>query len=142
MDDVSETAMLVGAYLHDVGMVRVPHEILRKGQPLTPDENYLLQRHPAWGDELLNTVEFPWPVRPIVRWHHERFDGGGFPDGLSGDQIPIGAQIVGILDEYDSLMTPRFGREALSADKAAWELVSRRSWWSGKVFDAFLRVVR
>jgi HD-GYP domain-containing protein (c-di-GMP phosphodiesterase class II) len=142
LDDHDETACLVGAYLHDVGMVRVPHEILRKREPLTPDEESLLQRHPSWGDELLNSVEFPWPVRPIVRWHHERYDGSGYPDGLVGDQIPMAAQIVGILDEYDNLMTPRFGRDAMPADKAAWEMVARRGWWSSKVFDAFLKVVR
>ena len=142
MEDHEETALLVGAYLHDVGMVSVPHEVLRKREPLTPDEECLLQMHPIWGDSLLSGVEFPWPVRPIVRWHHERYDGGGFPDGLVGDQIPVAAQIVGILDVYDSLITPRFGRDALPADKAAWELVARRGWWSPSVFDAFLKVVR
>jgi len=142
LDEHEESALLVGAYLHDLGMVKVPHEILRKQEPLTLDEEYLLQMHPVWGDELLKDVEFPWPVRPIVRLHHERFDGSGFPDRLAGDQIPIAAQIVGILDVYDSLTTSRFGREALPADKAAWEMVSRRGWWSPKVFDAFLRVVR
>ncbi|HEX7938584.1 MAG TPA: HD domain-containing phosphohydrolase [Gemmatimonadaceae bacterium] len=142
MDDHEETALLVGAYLHDLGMLKVPHELLRKPEALTLAEEYLLQMHPVWGEELLHGVEFPWSVRPIVRWHHERFDGTGFPDRLIGDQIPVAAQVVGILDEYDSLTTPRFGREAMAPDKAAWEMVSRRGRWSPKVFDAFLRVVR
>jgi HD-GYP domain-containing protein (c-di-GMP phosphodiesterase class II) len=109
---------------------------------LTPDEERLLEMHPAWGDELLADIEFPWSVKPIVRWHHERFDGCGYPDRLSGDRIPLSAQIVGILDFFDGLTVPRFGREALTSHQASWEIVSRRSWWSPRVFDAFMRVIR
>jgi putative nucleotidyltransferase with HDIG domain len=140
MNDADETTVLVGAYLHDVGMVRVPHEVLRKREALTPDEERLLQMHPVFGDELLADIEFPWPVKPIVRWHHERFDGSGYPDGLSGDHIPLHAQIVGLLDLYDGLTSPRFGREALTPHNAVWEIVSRRSWWCPQVFDAFMRI--
>src|SRR6266705_1063057 len=72
-----ETTVLLGAYLHDVGKVRVPHEILRKPGPLTHEERELVEMHPIWGIELLANVEFPWDLKPIIRWHHERYDGSG-----------------------------------------------------------------
>jgi HD-GYP domain-containing protein (c-di-GMP phosphodiesterase class II) len=141
MSEAEETELLVGAFLHDVGMVRVPHEVLRRREALTPEEERLLEMHPVWGDELLSDIEFPWPVKPIVRWHHERFDGSGYPDRLSGDRIPMSAQIVGILDYHDGLTMPRFGRQSLTPHQAVWEVVSHRSWWSPHVFDAFMRVI-
>jgi HD-GYP domain-containing protein (c-di-GMP phosphodiesterase class II) len=140
-DASAETTLLLGAYLHDVGMVRVPHEILRKRSALTSDETRVLEMHPSWGIELLADVEFPWAIKPIVRWHHERCDGSGYPDGLTGERIPIAAQIVGILDVYDGLITARFGQPALDAVDAAWHIVQHRSWWSAPVIDAFMKVI-
>src|SRR5207245_9132503 len=92
----SHTTTRLGAYLHDLGKVRVPHEILNKPGPLTHAEFEVVQMHPIWGLELLASVEFPWDLKPIIRWHHERYDGTGSPDRLRGDGIPIAAPILAI----------------------------------------------
>src|SRR3989449_981272 len=99
LDDHDETAVLLGAYVHDVGQLRIPHELLRKPGPLTREEREVVQMHPIWGIELLASVEFPWDLKPIIRWHHERYDGTGYPDRLKGDEIPLAAQIVGMRSE-------------------------------------------
>jgi len=140
LDDQDETAVLLGAYVHDVGQLRIPHELLRKPGPLTREERELVQMHPIWGIELLADVEFPWDLKPVIRWHHERYDGTGYPDRLKGDEIPLAAQIVGILDVYDALTTARAYQPARTADQAVAELTRYRSWWSAPVFDAFLKV--
>src|SRR6185503_1124508 len=95
MDEDAQTTVRVGAYLHDVGKVKVPHEVLSKPGKLTPEELEVVQKHPIWGIDLLAAVEFPWDIKPIIRWHHERHDGTGYPDRLRGDEIPLSAQIVG-----------------------------------------------
>ncbi len=130
-----------GAYLHDIGMVRVPHEILRKNGPLNRDEMELVRMHPLWGLELLANVDFPWDVRPIIRWHHERYDGTGYPDRLRGDEIPLSAQIVGIFDVYDAMMTSRPHQQAFTAQQALARISLSRVWWSERVFEAFLEIV-
>jgi len=141
LDEHAETTVLVGAYLHDVGKVRVPHEILKKPGPLTRAELEVLQLHPIWGIELLATCDFPWDLKPIIRSHHERYDGTGYPDHLQGDEIPLGAQIVGILDAFDALTTTRANQAALPVEEAIAEITRRRGWWSDQVFEAFRKVV-
>ncbi len=141
LTDHEETTILVGAYLHDVGMIRVPREILEKAGPLTAAEDDVMRRHPVIGVELLESIDFPWDIKPIVRWHHERLDGSGYPDRLAGDGLPISAQIVGIADTYDALTTPRPYRGAFSVCDARQRIASRAGRWSTAVVDAFLRVV-
>ena len=85
------------------GKVRVPHEILNKPGQLTREEFELMKLHPLYGLDLLEGVEFPWDIKPLIRWHHEKYDGTGYPDRLRGDEIPIEAQIIGIVDVYDAL---------------------------------------
>src|SRR5262245_61686724 len=109
------TTVRIGAYLHDLGKVAIPSEILNKQGQLTHEEIEIIRTHPVRGVELLATIEFPWDIRPIIRWHHERFDGSGYPDGLSGEAIPLSAQIVGIADAYDALTTTRSYRRAVPA---------------------------
>ena len=135
------TAVRVGAYLHDVGKIRVPHEILNKPDQLTADEFEIIRQHPVYGVELLASVDFPWDVKPIVRWHHERIDGSGYPDGLRGDEIPLTAQIIGIADVYDALTTARSYRAAMSRNAALAELERCRHWWWPEVYEAFVRSV-
>jgi putative nucleotidyltransferase with HDIG domain len=137
LDEHAQTTVRVGAYLHDVGKVRVPHEILNKPDQLTSDEFELVQMHPVWGIDLLSAVEFPWDIKPIIRWHHERHDGSGYPDRLRGDEIPVSAQIVGIADVYDALTTTRPYRPALPLERALAEMDRCRSWWSDAVRSAF-----
>ena len=131
----------LGAYLHDLGKVRVPHEVLNKPGPLTREEFEIVQMHPLWGLELLAAVEFPWDLKPIIRWHHERYDGTGYPDRLRGDEIPLAAQIVGIVDVYDAITTARSYRLAVSHDAAMAEIERCRSWWSEAVYEAFIAAV-
>jgi len=141
LDDGAQTAIRLGAYLHDLGKVRVPHEILNKPGPLTREEFEVVQMHPIWGIELLAAVEFPWDLKPIIRWHHERYDGTGYPDRLRGDEIPLAAQIVGIVDVYDALTTERSYRPAMPHETAMQEIERCRSWWAETVYDAFVTSV-
>ncbi len=124
-----------------VGQNKVPHEILNKPGPLTRDEFEIMKMHPIWGTELLAGMEFPWDIKPIIRWHHERYDGTGYPDRLRGDEIPISAQIVGIVDVYDALTTTRSYRPALAQTQALSEMTKRRGAWSAPVLEAFLRAL-
>jgi putative nucleotidyltransferase with HDIG domain len=138
MDEHDQTTLRLGAYLHDLGKVRVPHEILSKPGPLTREEFAVVQMHPVWGIELLAAVEFPWDIKPIIRWHHERYDGSGYPDRLRGDEIPLAAQIVGIVDVYDALTTARPYRAPFAPDAALATIADRQASWSERVYHAFL----
>src|SRR2546428_13848 len=138
LDDLEQTTIRLGAYLHDVGKLRVPHEILNKPGPLTHEEAETVQMHPIWGIELLGDVEFPWDIKPIIRWHHERYDGTGYPDRLQGEEIPLSAQIVGIADVYDALTTERPYRTAFSRKAALAKIKGSRGLWSPAVYNAFI----
>jgi putative nucleotidyltransferase with HDIG domain len=141
LDEQEQTTIRLGAYLHDLGKVKVPHEILNKPGPLTRDEFEIVQMHPVWGTELLADVEFPWDIKPIIRWHHEKYDGAGYPDRLRGDEIPLSAQIVGIADVYDALTSTRAYRSALTPAEALVEISKCRGWWSEPVLDAALQAL-
>jgi putative nucleotidyltransferase with HDIG domain len=141
LDDHQRTTVRVGAYLHDVGKIRVAHEILNKPGRLTPEEFDVIKMHPIWGIELLDAIEFPWDIKPIIRWHHEKHDGTGYPDRLRDDEIPLNAQIIGIVDVYDALTTTRSYRPAMTHDEALTEMCKCRHWWRPEVYDAFMRVV-
>ncbi|HXE61275.1 MAG TPA: HD domain-containing phosphohydrolase [Gemmatimonadaceae bacterium] len=141
LDDTQRTTVQLGAYLHDLGKVRVPHEILNKAGPLTADEFAVMQMHPVWGLELLATVEFPWDLKPIIRWHHEKYDGSGYPDRLRGEEIPLSAQIICIVDVFDALTTTRSYRGALPLEEALRRMRESRGWWRPDVYNAFMRTV-
>ena len=111
-------AVRLGALLHDIGMLAVPEHILSKPAPLTDAEFDTVQQHPRVGADLLQDIPFPQPVAPLVRSHHERWDGGGYPDGLSGDAIPIGARILGVAEIYDALTSDRPYHKAMSREAA------------------------
>ncbi len=116
-DDIE--ALHRGGYLHDVGKVGVPDAVLLKPGKLTRDEFELMKRHPEIGDALCAPLQSLRRVRPIIRSHHERLDGSGYPDALRGDEVPLLAQIVGIVDVFDALTSVRPYRGALSLDEAA-----------------------
>jgi putative nucleotidyltransferase with HDIG domain len=137
LDANAQTTVRMGAYLHDLGKVRVPHEILNKPGPLTAEEFEVIKQHPAWGLELLATVHFPWDIKPIIHWHHERSDGTGYPDRLRGEEIPLGAQIICIVDVYDALTTTRSYRSAMPPAEALGRMEECRHWWRPDVYRAF-----
>ena len=124
-------AIEAAAILHDIGKLAVPDHIISKPGKLTPEEFERMKVHTVVGAAILEQVAFPYPVAPIVRSHHERWDGSGYPDGLQGDQIPIGARIISAVDCFDALASDRQYRRALPLDKAMDYLVSA----SGKNFD-------
>ncbi len=107
----------IGALLHDVGKLLIPATVLNKPGPLTEEEWGMIRRHPTSGVELLAEVEFPWDVRPIVESHHERWDGGGYPHGLAGGEIPVTARVLCIADVYDALTSQRSYKRSLGHDE-------------------------
>jgi putative nucleotidyltransferase with HDIG domain len=111
-------ALLTAAYLHDIGKLAVPEYIINKPGRLTPQEFEKMKIHPVVGADILERVHFPYPVVPIVRSHHEAWDGSGYPDGLAGEQIPIGARILTAVDCFDALASDRPYRKAMSIDDA------------------------
>jgi putative two-component system response regulator len=119
-DDLA--ALKRGGFLHDVGKIGIPDAILLKAHPLNAQEYATIKRHPEIGERLLGDLRSLAPVRPIVRHHHERLDGSGYPDGLKGAEVPLLAHIVSIVDAYDAMTTERPYREALSRDAAVAEL--------------------
>jgi putative nucleotidyltransferase with HDIG domain len=121
----------VGALLHDVGKIVVPSDILNKNARLTTEERQIIERHAAAGADLLKDIDFPWDVLPMVRHHHERWDGAGYPSRLSGQEIPLSARILCVADVYDALTTHRPYRPARSVDDA----IAIMSEDSGRVFD-------
>ncbi len=138
LGDVELTTIRLGAYLHDLGKVKVPHEILNKPGRLTPEEFAVIQQHPEWGVELLAGIEFPWDITPIIRWHHEKLDGTGYPDRLKGDDIPLAAQIIGIVDVYDALTTTRSYRPAMTQPEAVAVMQQMAHHWRPEIFAAFM----
>jgi putative nucleotidyltransferase with HDIG domain len=130
----------IGALLHDVGKLIVPQEILNKPGKLTDDEWRIMKRHPEAGVELLADVDFPWDVRPMVRNHHERWDGKGYPEELAGEAIPLSARILCIADVYDALTTDRAYRKGFSHDRAVAIMTENNAdgHFDPAIFDLFL----
>jgi HD-GYP domain-containing protein (c-di-GMP phosphodiesterase class II) len=119
------------AALHDIGKIGVRREVLNKPGGLEPSERGEVEQHTLIGERILAPIEFLAPIRPIVRHAHERWDGSGYPDGLAGEDIPLGARIVFACDAYDAMTTDRPYRAALTDPEARDEL--RRG--AGKQFD-------
>jgi len=126
LDPADVDTLQRGAFLHDIGKIAVPDHLLLKRARLTATEYELVKQHPVIGDELCRPVRSLDAVRSIVRHHHERLDGLGYPDGLSGDRIPLVAQIVTVVDVFDALTTDRPYRRALPLD-AAWRTMRREA---------------
>jgi HD-GYP domain-containing protein (c-di-GMP phosphodiesterase class II) len=124
-------AVRLGAILHDVGKIGISDTILLKPGPLTDEEWAIMRTHPEIGERMLKNIDFLAPALPIVRHHHERWDGKGYRDGLAGEDIPIGARIVAVCDAFDAMTSDRPYRKALSLEEACDELTKN----SGTQFD-------
>jgi putative nucleotidyltransferase with HDIG domain len=124
-------AIEAAALLHDMGKLAVPEHILNKPGPLNPSELARMKTHASIGADILSSIEFPYPVVPIVRHHHENWDGTGYPDGLKGTEIPVGARILAVVDCFDALTSDRPYRPRLSTKDALEILASRR----GTMYD-------
>ncbi|HET9467305.1 MAG TPA: HD domain-containing phosphohydrolase [Vicinamibacterales bacterium] len=137
-DDVA--ALFRGGYLHDVGKIGIPDDVLLKGGRLSDSEYRRIKDHPVIGDRLCGELRSLRQVRPIVRHHHERLDGSGYPDGLKGDAIPLLAQIMGIVDVFDAITTDRPYKAAATAEQAYAELMQEvaRGWRRKDLVEAFI----
>jgi diguanylate cyclase (GGDEF)-like protein/putative nucleotidyltransferase with HDIG domain len=124
-------AIRAAAMLHDIGKLAVPEHILSKPGRLTPEEFEKMKIHPIVGAEILDRVQFPYPVVPIVRSHHEKWDGTGYPDGLKGEAIPVGARILSAVDCFDALASERPYRQAMTPQEAMNALAAEK----GRSFD-------
>ena len=129
-DDETE-ALRAASVLHDIGKLAVPEHIISKPGKLTPEEFEKMKIHPIVGAEILEQVHFPYPVVPIVRAHHEKWDGSGYPSGLVGEAIPVGARILAAVDCLDALASDRQYRKALPLDEAMAKVASE----AGRAFD-------
>ncbi|MBU7005933.1 HD-GYP domain-containing protein [Phosphitispora fastidiosa] len=123
--------VMYGAIMHDIGKIGIDEKILKKPEPLSRHEYRQVKRHPEIGAGILSSIKVLEPIIPIVLHHHERFDGTGYPAGLRGDKIPIGARIVGVVDAYDALTSSRPYRSSTSM----WPAVEALQQESGKQFD-------
>lgn len=139
IDDEGEIqAIRTAALLHDVGKLAIPEHILTKPGPLTPAEYDIMKRHAPVGADILSVIGLPHEVASIVRHHHENWDGSGYPDGLSGDRIPIGARILAIVDCFDALTSDRPYRPRLTENDALKIVADRRAtMYDPRVVDAF-----
>ena len=133
-------ALRAAALLHDIGKLAVPEHIINKPGRLTPEEFEKMKVHPIVGAEILERVAFPYPVAPIVRAHHERWDGSGYPLGLIGEQIPIGARILSAVDCLDALASDRQYRPAIPLDRAMATVKEQSGiWFDPQVVDVLER---
>jgi putative nucleotidyltransferase with HDIG domain len=130
-DEITMFWFRIGALLHDVGKIAVPSEILNKPGHLTPEERAIMETHAPAGYDMLRDIDFPWDILPLVRGHHERWDGKGYPDKLAGDNIALSARIVCVADVFDALTTDRPYRRAFTWDEALAMMAKD----IGKMFD-------
>lgn len=133
------TALRRAGIVHDIGKVAVPDAILLKPGPLTADERAIMQQHPVVGESICAPLKSFRTVLPIIRHHHEKFDGTGYPDGLKGEQIPLTARVLSIIDVYDALTTERPYKPAHPPAEALKTMAEevQKGWWDAKLFAAF-----
>jgi putative two-component system response regulator len=137
-------ALRLGGIIHDIGKVAVPDQILLKPGPLTPEERKVMQRHTIVGAGICSPPKSFRSVVPIIRHHHEKIDGSGYPDGLKGDAVPLTARILQTVDIYDALTTDRPYRKAMAPDRAFALMREevKRGWWDGALVDELEAMVQ
>jgi putative nucleotidyltransferase with HDIG domain len=142
MDDAGLRDLRYGAIFHDIGKIAIPEAILDKRGPLDDEERRIMQRHTVIGEQILRPVTFLGGVLPIVRHEHERWDGGGYPDGLAREDIPLGARIVLVCDAFHAMTSDRPYRAAMSDADAVAELrAGAGTQFDPHVVEAFLDAV-
>jgi putative two-component system response regulator len=143
LDQDSIVALTRGGYLHDLGKIAVPDEILKKGSDLTPAEWVVMKLHPITGENICKPLRSLGLVLPIIRNHHEHTDGSGYPDGLSGAEIPILPRILQVVDVYDALRTARSYKPALTHDEAAEKMreEASRGLWDADLVDEYFSML-
>jgi putative two-component system response regulator len=142
--DEQVTALRRAGVVHDIGKIAVPDSIILKPTSLTPEEWKLMREHPVVGERICAPLKVFRLVLPIIRHHHEKFDGSGYPDGLRGEDIPVTARVLQIVDVYDALTTIRPYKPAFSITDAlqTMKLEVTKGWWDAKIFDQFEQLVR
>ncbi|MCD6267031.1 MAG: HD-GYP domain-containing protein [Thermotogaceae bacterium] len=142
MDKESICKIYWAGYLHDVGKIFVPQSILNKQTKLSYEEYEVVKEHPVKSAEILTEILCPEEIIEIVKYHHERWDGRGYPEGLRNFDIPLGSRIVAVADAYDAMISPRSYRKPLSVEKAIEELKSNsNSQFDPNVVEIFLRII-
>jgi putative two-component system response regulator len=143
LDHSALKALLLGGFMHDLGKIAVPDGILLKPGALTPQEREQMQGHAAAGEALVRDLKTLDTVRPIIRHHHERWDGTGYPDGLRGEAIPLEGRIMAVVDVYDALVTERPYKRALSNEEAVPILrrETEAGAWDPTVVSSFLELL-
>jgi putative two-component system response regulator len=138
------TALRRAGVVHDVGKIAVPDAILLKPGRLTPNEWTIIREHPVVGERICAPLKSFRFVLPIIRHHHEKLDGSGYPDGLRGDAIPVTARVLQIVDVYDALTTDRPYRKAFSITDALQTMQEEvaKGWWDSHIFGEFERLIR
>ena len=132
----------IAAMLHDIGKISIPGEILSKPGILTEPEMAIIREHPQTGYDILKGIEFPWPISKMVLQHHEKIDGSGYPQGLSGKEIYLGAKILTVSDTFEAMVSHRPYRASRGSEKAVQELSQKRGiLYEPAVVDACLIVV-
>jgi putative two-component system response regulator len=144
LDEDSVIALKRGGYLHDLGKVSIPDEILKKGSSLTEEEWEIMKQHPAIGESICRPLKSFRSVLPIIRHHHEHWDGSGYPDQLSGYQIPLLARVLQVVDVYDALRTARPYKPALTHAEAEHTMMeeARRGIWDPKLVPEFFAMLK
>src|ERR1700728_3388 len=137
------TALRRGGVVHDIGKIAVPDSILLKPSKLSEEEWKLIREHPLVGERICAPLKSFRSVLPIIRHHHEKFDGSGYPDGLRGQSIPLTARVLQIVDVYDALTTERPYKRAFSSTGALQTMKEEvaRGWWDPDIFDQFERLI-
>ena len=143
LDRASMVALQRGGYLHDLGKIRIPDDVLKKGNALSADEWVLMRQHPITGESICKPLRSLKLVLPIIRHHHEHWDGSGYPDGLKGDAIPMLARVLQVVDVYDALRTARPYKPALSHEETARTMSNeaQAGLWDGGLVNEFFAML-
>jgi ribonuclease P protein subunit RPR2 len=140
LEIADESELECAFLLHDIGKVAIPDGILFKAGTLDPQEREVMQRHPVIGEEIISEIAFLEPARALVRHHHERWDGGGYPDGLAGTEIPLVARVFALADALDALTSDRPYRSGVAIAEAREVIESAEGQFDPEVLEAFATI--